>query len=137
MKLRSMFQKFTVRVPDGFYRVLVFRDRRTMLKFADEGVPMWAGFMEKRLRAGDKFYARCMSWGNRKGYLGMLLFARPYLGVGIVSHEISHAALHVAQHRKWNLRKPVNDERLAGLNETMNRQFWNRFYALGEHKISA
>lgn len=81
-----------------------------------------------------------------KGLIGIIYFAKTHLGVGIVAHEMTHAALRYCEHvhvqvRHWE-HKPFGDkgrrvttadseELLAGIVESLNKGFWNHAYRLG------
>ena len=83
-----------------------------------------------------------------KGLIGIIYLSRRHLGVGLVAHELTHAALrycervHVkVRHWEWRLQRPnltatttttvPSEEFLCSVVEHLNRQFWMRAYRAG------
>lgn len=62
---------------------------------------------------------------------GVILFHRGRIGAGIVSHEMTHAALyHVAYRRKLDpLKSKHADEVLAYTQGWLTTQFWRWYYS--------
>ena len=53
------------------------------------------------------------------------------MGAGIVSHELTHAALaHMLDRGVRNFRLLRNDEKLAMIAGELNRKFWKGYYKL-------
>ena len=83
-----------------------------------------------------------------KGLIGIVYLSRRHLGVGLVAHELTHAALRYCEHVRVNVRhwewrlQRANltatttttvpaEELLCSVVEHLNRQFWKRAYRAG------
>lgn len=83
-----------------------------------------------------------------KGLIGIVYLSRRHLGVGLVAHELTHAALrycervHVqVRHWDWKLQRAnltatttttvPSEEFLCSVVEHLNRQFWMKAYRAG------
>lgn len=66
---------------------------------------------------------------NPRGSRGVVMLCLSACGVGIVSHELTHAAHYeLASHQGREPLTLKDDERLAYLQGEMVRRFWNAFY---------
>lgn len=89
--------------------------------------------------------ATCIGEGTprRTGIIGALFLPRTRLGVGLVAHELAHAAFRACEARQWRVvhwaerrltsaqRQRGIEERYAGIVERLNGQFWREAYARG------
>jgi len=77
--------------------------------------------------------------------LGLILFCHEYIGSGLVSHEMSHAAIHwmTVAHPRW-VKIMAEDSRAAGqaqeefcwMQGSLVNQFWRTFYRRGLDKVT-
>lgn len=114
-----------------FYNVLVFRDQAEMAEFCRQ--------VDKR--AGDRAGNYSRTWGMcrcfktaakrrpRRGQIGFVVLHRQQIGAGIVSHEMTHAALYYVGWEEFPVRISKRlDERLAWVQGYLVQQFWQWFY---------
>jgi hypothetical protein len=129
---RFAFEKFKVYTEgrgSKYYTVYVFADKHAMLTYyhaqcEKTGSVRWT-----------KFEAICQHWKwlgraeKRKHArdIGCVLFHLGFIGSGVVSHEMTHAAMF------WR-RKRHSDERLCLVQGELVRQFWLNYYRLNLHR---
>lgn len=111
--------------------------RRTMRKSAGWAHP-------NQLAAVDSVRSRDP---HLKGLIGIIYFAKPHFGSGLVTHELTHAAFRYAEHvhvqvRHWEWRdRPATlgrgktttvpaEEFICEVVEHLTRQFWRKAYRL-------
>ena len=122
-----------------FFNVLIFADKAAMNIY----------YRAQQEKLGDEatcdFDAITCSWTiqairpdgteKKKPHMGVILFYRQRLGVGIVSHEMTHAAI------RWGYRVGLRldeaedadgarEERVAWVQGYLVTQFWRAFYRL-------
>lgn len=68
-------------------------------------------------------------------FLGFVLFAKERFGVGVVEHEMLHAASETLRLRN-KVFTQRREERLALLSEYLVQQFWRKWYRYAEHSQS-
>lgn len=130
-----------------FYKVHVFRDRETMHRFWQEQVGTGRLPKEARRFGSSEFEAQVNSWsvfslrldgglGERTPECGQILFYFAATGVGIVAHEMTHAALYYCLrrgrqfHRRGNRRFGAHDEALARSCGELTKQFYAHYWRL-------
>lgn len=94
-------------------------------------------------RLSLNFEAQVNAWGasyrngRRTGQVGQILLWLGGFGAGILSHEMTHAALYWVMRRRRSIRKTDKraDELLAWTQGWLVTQFWRNFYRLGLDKI--
>lgn len=114
-----------------FYRAMIFRDVRVMRAFLYEQAERVE--LGKRKGYYDLALGCCTCWGNRS-FVGTVSLSITHTGAGIVSHEMTHAAMFYLANRcrKFDpVNNPKHDERLAWTQGWLTSGFWRRFYALG------
>jgi len=123
----NIWKEFTIRVPKGFFRVFIFKNPRAMREFSKEskkimGIPV--NWEDKVFRARGFLF-------NDGNHYGNIIFCKQWMGVGIVSHEMSHATLHTFRRNHWKipLKYSKAEERFADIVEHLNKSFWRKFYA--------
>ena len=118
----------------GFWDVMIFRTGEELRSYIrSDNFPGGAyrrskfteGFcraLHKRLPSGK--------WGpSPNGRRGIVLLNRAFFGVGIVSHEWTHAAHYeLSRHQKREPIRAKDDERLAWLQGELVRRFWVSYY---------
>lgn len=121
-----------------FFTVRVFHCKRAMMAHYNE-LPHLTTHPEKYKSVPSSFEAVTIPWVRYKNPrsksigpdLGEILFYRPQTGTGIVSHEITHAALHYARTMKYSLalddEEAKNEEKLAHVIGHLSRQFFMRY----------
>ncbi len=107
-----------------YYWCFIFKDKKTMHKFHEQ-------------QTGEKktiFEAQCTQWKTIKGdkkCIGQVLFHQEACGVGIVSHEFTHATMYAFLYTKrihpMKFYKKEPEEAFALLQGELVSQFW-RFY---------
>lgn len=123
-----------------FYRVFIFPSPASMKIFWREFCRIMRDRKGNKVswcRPSSKFWAQASWWdaidkkGKRDRQRGMVLFSRASVGGGVVSHEMTHAALYwVVNDCKINplkLRKQ-DDEKLAWTQGYLVQQFWQKYY---------
>lgn len=122
------------RRPRHFYRVWLFPDRPTMYAFDRERRRM--GIHTGRNRSD--FLAQASWWGAKaRGHripncVGEVIFDISWVGSGLVSHEMTHAALYYLQgslgvkHVDWRDKKI--EERLAYIQGNLVQGFWRQWH---------
>lgn len=125
MTARHLLVKFRVRVNRRqFYWVLVFRDREHVFAAHDLFMKEWRlPLCRHNYEAITTSYSKIVA-GRRTGELGIVLFHLGSMGAGIVSHEMTHAAL------MWRRRrcKRATDERVCWVQGNLVMQFWRQFW---------
>jgi len=129
---RFAFEKFRI-YTDGrgskYYTVFVFADKHAMYVFRDEWHEAWG------VKKSYRFEAECVSWKWKsledkrmhKRDIGCVIFHLGFIGSGVVSHEMTHAALF------WR-RKRHSDERVCRVQGELVRQFWLKYYRANLHR---
>lgn len=123
-----------------YFTVLVFRDHDTMLRFHAE---------QSRIchtDPGEDFLGICKSYErirvDPKGGsitlpdIGQILFSREHVRIGIVTHEMTHAALAWAEHvgKTGVFPGQANNEDVCYAAGDLTRQFWNRWMSFLERE---
>lgn len=117
----------------GFWDALVFRTPDELRAFAASDEMHGGAYHSPRMvgfcRALE-FRNKRGGWKpNQRGRRGVVMLCIPYCGVGVVSHELTHAAHYeLASHQKREPLTLKDDERLAWLQGELVRRFWNGFY---------
>ena len=123
-------------VPHGpYYTVRIFPTKSAMQRWAAHANPSnLSGYLdtEGAVFAYTKHRYLRRKW-RRTPDLGWIVLYRGHLGAGIVSHELTHAALYYLQfwrpqlfHRLQTSRKA--DETLAWVQGFLTAKFWEKFY---------
>jgi hypothetical protein len=80
-------------------------------------------------RRARKFSGRCYQYNTGQPAATILLRIK-YLGSGLVTHEITHAAFHYLTVRQGKAALDKRyEEQLAELIGSLTSQFWKKFYA--------
>lgn len=127
-----------------YYTVYVFRGLPLFQAYLsgmrrNEGRGMaWARTAQGMCRSETTLVRRNGRW-RRSPKLGRILLVETRLGAGYVAHELTHAAIGWARrvglrpHAIWQSRQAAFEgranERFCRAVETLNREFWNRWYA--------
>ncbi len=145
----TTFRVYPERNRKLYYQVFIFPDKRTMYKFHDIQHDLGRiEYAHGQRKPSKDFWAICQSWnsshfGKRGGTypgpsIGQVLFAEPHIKAGIVSHEMTHAALFYAAKKRI---LPVHlysggrqHEAVCRAQGNMVRQFWNGWYNRHEKK---
>jgi hypothetical protein len=117
-----------------YYRVLIFPAREAMYQH-DRRWNRNRGIRTGRMRflaivhSFETLYFKAGRWHSAKR-IGDILFQRENIGVGIVSHEMTHAARYYLQAWRPRLgwKTPRFDETMAWVQGELVRQFWCAFY---------
>jgi len=118
-----------------YFSVHIFPDKQAMRAWASRQNP------DKTARYGKSeasvhAYARSRlvsGWWQRQADTGWIVFHMGHMGAGIVSHEMTHAALYYLQFHRPQLHRrlqtsPKADEVLAWVQGWLVAQFWRKFY---------
>ena len=123
--------RFKLRVNKRYYYwAYVFPTRKAMFQH------YYAACKEYDLRRVHPNFRAIMHgwrvWKNGKltGELGQILFDLSYFGAGIVSHEMTHAALNWAHQTRTK-----NEEKICWVQGELVRKFWKKHWKLGLDKI--
>lgn len=152
-ELPITFRVYPERNRKLYYQVFIFPNRRQMYLFRDEQHRSGAiGYRKGHGKGSNRFLAICQSWitenfGPRGGMtlgrsIGEILFAVPYIGAGVVSHEMTHAAIRWGANKGIDGRKVMSEfgrdeERICLAQGHMVRQFWNHWWKHEEAKKKA
>lgn len=130
-----------------FYRVCVFDDVDFMRDFLHEQAKQLHYRPEFKACQRRGYFARtlaCVTYWvpvpkNGSNFIGTIAFCSEHIGSGIVSHEMTHAALYYCYRARKNFdpRKPAHDELLAWTQGWLTTQFWRKFCRLFEEKTDA
>jgi len=129
--------EFALTIPGttDWYRVLIFPRVSQMHEFYHR---QWTSGEVCDCRRMHKGKMDCQFLGQVSyirprppdGSLGQIIFCAKAIGAGVVSHEMTHAAVfYLRNHRGMNISNSKNDERLAYLQGDLTRDFWNQWYA--------
>ena len=129
---------FTVRCKDGpgpYYRVYIFEDVDSMRAWGNtHDIQKRKGYFkgcEAHVQAMTAMRLRKGHW-RKLLYIGWVAFHKGNIGSGIVSHEMTHAALYFMGRWKRRLRmSDANrrfDECLAWTQGWLVKQFWDKYY---------
>lgn len=115
-----------------YFNVFIFRTRKLMTEFHREQTHVVNPSL-KKIFPRKPFLATANWWEPDPGSrcCGQVLFFTDFTGGGVVSHEMTHAALYWCMRniKKFDpMKKKAHDERFAGLQGELVRQFWNRWY---------
>jgi hypothetical protein len=123
--LPTKFRVYTEGRASKYYTVFVFADKRAMRIYQNAQSDIWG------VKRWTKFEAICTGWKikDRKRWrnIGCVLFHLDYIGSGVVSHEMTHAAIF------WR-KKRHSDERFCKVQGNLVRQFWWNYYRRGLDK---
>jgi hypothetical protein len=116
-----------------WYDVLVYDTKKEMLKEARElYIKVFGHNCRKYVNGAEAItFGYSPSDKKKKNKLGDILFYKGYLGAGVVSHEMVHAAVYCHKEIRVNLNKLYNsyndDERFADTVGYLNAQFWRKY----------
>lgn len=123
--------EFALTIPGtkDWYRVLIFPRSNQMHEFYDKQLKSGEMCSCKYQHKGkvDRGYLGQVNYHRRMpdGSVGQVLLCNKAIGAGIVSHEMTHAAVfYLRNHRRMNIAAYRNDERLAYLQGNLTREFW-------------
>ena len=125
--------------------VRVFPDKRAMRAWVSTENPLHPGQYAKS-EASVHAYGRWrlvhgLTW-QRQPDMGWIVFHVGHVGAGIVSHEMTHAALYYLQfwrpqlHRRLQTSRQA-DEVLAWVQGWLVAQFWRKFYKANGGMVKA
>jgi hypothetical protein len=119
-----------------YYTVYIFTTRAAMFehfKRTNIGVQWRKGYCVRKMN----FHAIAQHWQviprRSPENIGQILFYAGYIGAGVVTHEMSHAAVYYAKHVKLDIARIYNskriDERFARMLGELVRQFWLKYWS--------
>lgn len=126
---------FRLYIPEthDYYRVMIFGSIVEMREFRAEYVRECG----LHFRGGDKSFAALVSPHiryNRAGKVikecGQILFCTEYTRSGIVSHEMTHAAIAWMRRKRRDPGLPRNEERLCAIVGRLTAKFWFKYWEL-------
>ena len=132
--------EFALTIPGtrNWYRVLIFPRVNQMHEFYDAQWKSGEVCSCKHQHRGkiDRGFLGQVNYIRPKmpdGSLGQILLCKKAIGAGIVSHEMTHAAVfYLRNHQGMNISNPRNDERLAYLQGDLTREFWREWWKTQE-----
>jgi len=135
MRHSNLFWKFRI-YPENkslYFLVWIFQRKKTMLE-AVRATGIERNQMGKSLRACVVSFANSQEKFKNPRLCGCVFFWQRDLGVGVTTHEITHAALTWARRRKLDLLK--DEEKFCSVVENLNRQLVNRCYDWNIYKAN-
>lgn len=113
-----------------YFKVIVFSTPSQMEKYERDGVRGFPGKKPKEFAALTLPYECIVGSKESKREIGTILFHRLRTGTGIVSHEMTHAALHyfrIKNDDKADFTEEKAEELLAQTVGDLTRQFFMRY----------
>ncbi len=110
-----------------YFRVIVFSTIKQMHAFYREGIHGWPGRRHTDFAAVTLPYECIVGSKESKREIGTILFHRTRVGTGVVSHEMTHAAVHFMKLKGADLNDDKSDEPLAHTIGDLTRQFYTRY----------
>ncbi len=79
-----------------------------------------------------KYLAMCcnVTVSDDPWMLGYVFFSRDFLSIGIVAHEMAHAALRALDRRRIGISNDTEEEEFCRVVECLNASFWCRYWAI-------
>ena len=124
--------------------VRIFPDKQAMRAWANTQNPGKTGQYAKAEASVHSYQRLRLKDGRwrRLPDMGWIVFHRGHIGAGIVSHEMTHAALYYLQfwrpqlHRRLQTSRKA-DEVLAWVQGWLVAQFWRKFYKANDGRVKA
>ncbi len=138
------FRMYAVRRKGPYFTVHIFRDRAAMRSWAKINASRFGGpvstyrVAEAAVHSWNIHRLSSAKW-SRSEDTGWIVFHRKRIGAGIVSHEMTHAALYYLMLWRPQLFRVIQrsrraDEALAWVQGWLVTQFWREFFRRGMEK---
>ena len=130
----TKFKIFPKKYDKFYYDVCIFKDKVSMRKFSTELFPAMGKHRFEAATHSFKAYKTVKGKEQLSDMIGTVLFYKGGFGVGVVAHEIAHAANYYFVNRgdgismvdKTDKDWLTNDENYALCIGYMNNQFWKK-----------
>ena len=133
MKGRTEFRVYPSAKKKAFYTVFIF-ETKTAMQDHYRNLTRNLQFGGKYKDAGNatNFDAIAVNYGKTRQEIGQILFYSGFIGGGVASHEMTHAALYYVRNTGVKAQdlfnNPAVDEFLADTQGQLTRQFWVEYH---------